>query len=91
MLPVSKPAFATLIVFAFLNVWNEFVIALTVTQSDDVRTLPVGLLNFSQQFGTTNYPQMFASLTMSAVPIIAVFLLCQRQFVEGLVAGAVKV
>ena len=90
MLPISRPAFATLVVFTFLNVWNEFVLALTVTQSDSVRTLPVGLLNFSQQFGTTNYPQLFASLTLSAIPVVAVFLACQRQFVRGLIAGAVK-
>lgn len=90
MLPISRPAFATLIVFTFLNVWNEFIIALTVTQSDTVRTLPVGLLNFSQQFGTTNYPELFAALTLSALPVTVVFLLCQRQFVRGLVAGAVK-
>lgn len=90
MQPISRPAFATVIVFTFLNVWNEFVLALTVTQSDTVRTLPVGLLNFSQQFGTTNYPELFASLTLSAIPVVAVFLLCQRQFVRGLVAGAVK-
>jgi raffinose/stachyose/melibiose transport system permease protein len=90
MMPLSRPALATVVIFTFLNVWNEFVIALTVTQSDSVRTLPVGLLNFSQQFGITDYPQLFGALTMSALPIIAVFLLCQRQFIQGLVAGAVK-
>jgi raffinose/stachyose/melibiose transport system permease protein len=90
MIPLSRPALATVVVFTFLNVWNEFVIALTVSQSDSVRTLPVGLLNFSQQFGTTNYPQLFAALTLSAAPVIGVFLLCQRQFIQGLVAGAVK-
>jgi raffinose/stachyose/melibiose transport system permease protein len=90
IVPLSRPALATVVVFTFLNVWNEFVIALTVSQSDSVRTLPVGLLNFSQQFGTTNYPELFAALTLSAAPVIGVFLLCQRQFIQGLVAGAVK-
>jgi raffinose/stachyose/melibiose transport system permease protein len=90
MVPLSRPALATVVVFTFLNVWNEFVIALTVSQSDSVRTLPVGLLNFSQQFGTTNYPELFAALTLSAAPVIGVFLLCQRQFIQGLMAGAVK-
>jgi ABC-type glycerol-3-phosphate transport system permease component len=91
IVPLSRPALATVVVFTFLNVWNEFVIALTVSQSDSVRTLPVGLLNFSQQFGTTNYPELFAALTLSAAPVIGVFLLCQRQFIQGLVAGAVKI
>lgn len=90
MVPLARPAFATVVVFTFLSVWNEFLIALTVTQSEDVRTLPVGLLTFSQQFGQTDYPQLFAALTLSAVPILVVFLLAQRQFMRGLTSGAVK-
>jgi raffinose/stachyose/melibiose transport system permease protein len=55
-----------------------------------VRTIPVGLLNFSQQMGATNYPQLFAALAMATVPILVVFLFTQKQFVSGLVDGAVK-
>lgn len=88
--PLSLPAFATVVVFTFLGVWNEFLIALTVTQSESIRTLPLGLLNFSQQFGPTDYPQLFAALTLSAIPIVAVFLVGQRQFMRGITAGAVK-
>jgi raffinose/stachyose/melibiose transport system permease protein len=90
MLPLARPAFATVIVFTFLGVWNEFIIAYTVTQSDSVRTLPVGLLNFSQQFGQTDYPRLFAALTLSAIPIFIVFAIAQRQFMKGLADGAVK-
>ncbi|MCY7419989.1 MAG: carbohydrate ABC transporter permease [Chloroflexi bacterium] len=90
MLPLSRPAFATVIVFTFLGVWNEFIIAYTVTHSDAVRTLPVGLLNFSQQFGQTDYPRLFAALSLSAIPIFVVFLIGQRQFMRGLTEGAVK-
>lgn len=90
MAPLSRPAFATVAMFTFLSVWNEFLIALTVTQSPSVRTLPLGLLNFSQQFGQRDYPQLFAALVLSAVPIIAVFVIGQRQFLRGLSAGAVK-
>lgn len=88
--PLSRPAIATVVIMTFLNVWNEFVIALTMTQSDSVRTMPVGLLNFSQQFGQTDYPQLFAALTAATIPIFAVFVLTQKNFVRGLVDGAVK-
>ena len=88
--PLARPAIATMVVMTFLSIWNEFVLALTVTQSDEVRTLPVGLLNFSQQFGGTNYPQLFAALTVATLPILTVFLIMQRQFVRGLVDGAIR-
>ncbi|WP_328400410.1 carbohydrate ABC transporter permease [Nocardia sp. NBC_00403] len=89
-LPLSRPAIATIVILTFLNTWNEFILALTLTQSDSVRTIPVGLLNFSQQMGQTNYPQLFAALTMATTPIFVVFLLTQKQFISGLVEGAVK-
>jgi raffinose/stachyose/melibiose transport system permease protein len=89
-LPLARPAIATVVILSFLNVWNEFILALTLTQSDAVRTIPVGLLNFSQQMGQTNYPQLFAALTLATVPIFVVFVLTQKQFVQGLVDGAVK-
>lgn len=89
-LPLARPAVASVVILSFLNVWNEFILALTLTQSDSVRTIPVGLLNFSQQMGATNYPQLFAALTMATVPILTVFLLTQKQFIAGLVEGAVK-
>jgi raffinose/stachyose/melibiose transport system permease protein len=90
VVPLARPAIATIVVMTFLNIWNEFVLSLTLTQSDTVRTIPVGLLNFTNQFGLTNYPTMFAALVVATVPIVAVFLLVQRQFVRGLVDGAVR-
>jgi raffinose/stachyose/melibiose transport system permease protein len=88
--PVSRPAFATIVVVTFLGVWNDLLLPLTVTQSESVRTLPVGLINFRQATGQLEYPSLFAALTVSAVPIVAVFLLCQRQFLTGMMAGALK-
>lgn len=88
--PLARPAIATMVVMTFLAIWNEFILALTVTQSDTVRTLPVGLLNFTQQFGQTNYPQLFAALTVATLPILALFIVMQKQFIQGLVDGAVR-
>lgn len=91
ILPLSRPAFATVVIFTFLNAWNEFLLALTLVQNNALRTLPVGLLNFSQSTGQTNYSDVFAALTVAVIPIIAVFVVFQRQFIEGLTAGAVNV
>lgn len=90
MIPLSVPAFATAVVFGFLHVWNEFLIALTLTHSTNVRTLPLGLLNFMQQQDQPDFARIFAALAESVVPIFAVFLACQRQFLNGLMAGASK-
>lgn len=90
MMPLSLPAFATAVVFGFLHTWNEFLIALTLTHSSDVRTLPLGLLNFMQQQDQPDYATLFAALAISIVPVLAVFLVFQRQFLTGLMAGATK-
>lgn len=90
MVPLSMPAFSTAVVFGFLHVWNEFLIALTLTHSPSVRTLPLGLLNFMQQQDQPDFAKIFAALAISVVPIFAVFLACQRQFLSGLMAGAMK-
>ena len=90
MLPLSLPAFATSVVFGFLHTWNEFLIALTLTHSAEVRTLPLGLLNFMQQQDQPDYAKLFAALAISTVPVLAVFVACQRQFLSGLMAGATK-
>jgi raffinose/stachyose/melibiose transport system permease protein len=90
MVPLSMPAFATAVIFGFLHVWNEFLIALTVTHSPGVRTIPLGLLNFMQQQDQPDFAKIFAALAISVVPIFAVFLSCQRQFISGLMAGATK-
>ncbi len=90
MVPLSAPAFATSVVFGFLHVWNEFLMALTLTRSPEVRTMPLGLLTFMQQQDQPDYARIFAALSISVIPVFAVFLACQRQFLGGLMAGAGK-
>jgi len=90
MVPLSVPAFATSVVFGFLHTWNEFLLALTLTHSPEVRTLPLGLLNFLQQQDQPDYAKLFAALAISIVPVLAVFVVSQRQFLSGLMAGATK-
>ena len=87
--PLTKPAMATCGVLSFLGSWNEFQIAMTLTSSTAKRTLPIALLYFKSQFAS-DYGAMFAATMMVVIPSILVFVLMQKQVVDGLVAGAVK-
>jgi raffinose/stachyose/melibiose transport system permease protein len=89
MLPLAKPALATLIIFNFLWAWNEFLFALLMLQSDSVKTLTVGVLALQGRF-TTDYPCLMAGLLITSLPVIGAYLIFQRHLVRGIVAGTVK-
>ena len=89
MLPLAKPALATLIIFNVLWAWNEFLFALLLLQTDNVKTLTVGVLQLQGRF-VTDYPAFMAGLLITSLPVIAAYLIFQRHLVRGLVAGAVK-
>jgi raffinose/stachyose/melibiose transport system permease protein len=89
MLPLAKPALATLIIFNFLWAWNEFLFALLMLQSDSVKTLTVGVLSLQGRF-TTDYPALMAGLLITSLPVVGAYLIFQRHLVRGIVAGAVK-
>lgn len=89
MVPLAKPALATLVIFNVLWAWNEFLFALLMLQSDSVKTLTVGVLQLQGRF-TTDYPALMAGLLITSLPVIAAYLVFQRHLVRGIVAGAVK-
>jgi raffinose/stachyose/melibiose transport system permease protein len=86
ILPLSRPIIVSASLLHALFAWNEFLFALVFINSSDLKTLPVGLLDLQSKF-LTNYPVMFAGLTIAALPMIVVFVLGQRQFVRGLAEG----
>ena len=88
-LPLATPGIIAIGVFAFLNSWNEFVLASIVTISDRSRTLPVGLTEFAGMF-STDWGSTMAAATLMTLPVLIAFLAFQRYFVQGLAAGAVK-
>lgn len=88
-LPLAKPAIATTIIFTFLNGWDEYPIALTMINNPDHSTLPLAIAQFQGQ-NATQWGLVFAASLIAVVPVISVFLIFQRYFVEGLTAGAVK-
>jgi len=87
-LPLAKPAIAVVIIFNSLNVWNEFILANLLLTDDTLMTLQTGLFKF-QGPHLANYPVLMAGLTISAVPIIIIYLLMQKYIIKGLSSGAV--
>lgn len=88
-LPLSLPGLVAIIVYAFVTTWNEFIFALVFAQDYRVKTLPIGIAEFSTEFDTDWGAVMAASLVMT-LPIAVLFLAMQKLFVGGLTAGAVK-
>lgn len=89
ILPLAKPALATATIFTFLGSWDEFTWALTIINTPSKRTLPIAIALFQGQ-NSTLWGLVFAASIIAIVPVIVVFLLFQRYFVQGLTAGAVK-
>lgn len=89
VLPLAKPGLATGAILQFLTSWNEFMFALILTKSTEVRTLPLALNYFTSQF-SFNYTAMFAALTMVILPSIIIYILLQEQITSSMVEGSVK-
>lgn len=88
-LPLSVPGIVAVVVYAFVTTWNEFIFALTFATDSSVKTLPIGIAEFSTEFNTDWGAVMAASVVMT-VPIALLFFTMQRLFVSGLTAGATK-
>jgi multiple sugar transport system permease protein len=88
-LPLSKPALATVALFAFVGHWNDFLGPLIYTQTIETKTLAVGLSAFKSLHGTEPHLLMAASVAVLA-PVILVFFFAQRYFVEGIATTGVK-
>jgi len=89
VLPVSAPGIIATATFIFLLAWDELFFAWVLTSSPDVQTIPVGIRLFISQF-QHRYDLMMAAATVSTLPVLIAFFACQRFFIKGLSAGAVK-
>ncbi len=88
ILPVAKPAIATLVITDFLSTWNEYLLASVIINDNTMKTVPVGIMTFVGEHGT-DYGYLCAGVLLSVIPVLIVYLIFQRHFVEGM-AGAVK-
>ena len=89
ILPLAVPGLVTQVIFSGLSVWNEYIRASLIIRTPELQTLPLGMVAFST-LENNNYPQMFAALSMAPLPMVLVYLLCQKAFQKGVTAGAVK-
>jgi len=90
MLPLCKPALATLAVFTFMGAWNDFMLPLIVVKSGEMRTLTLAVAALSSGLYVMSFPLMMAAATFIIAPVIAVFLLAQRYFTRSIVLGGLK-
>jgi len=89
VIPLLRPGLATVAIFSALSAWNEFLLALLYIQDDALKTIPTGLLAFSSRY-VTDYSLLFSALSIVTLPMIIIYVVFNRQIVEGLTAGSVK-
>jgi raffinose/stachyose/melibiose transport system permease protein len=85
-LPLTRPAVITVTIYNALTIWNGFLLPLILTQSPNRRTLPLALWTFQGQY-SVNVPAVLASVVLTTLPILAIYVLGRRQLVSGLTAG----
>ena len=90
MLPLTTPALITVGIFLGLASWNDFLLPMLFTSTPNMATLPLGMLTFSTDNIVLRQEHRFALIVMMTLPVVILFLAMQRQFIEGLTAGAVK-
>ncbi|NIK77851.1 raffinose/stachyose/melibiose transport system permease protein [Paenibacillus castaneae] len=89
ILPITKPAIATVCIMNFISWWNEFIMANTFLTSETFKTLPFSIMKFTGQY-SSNYGAQFAVMTLIALPTVITYLLFTEQMSRGITAGAVK-
>jgi raffinose/stachyose/melibiose transport system permease protein len=89
LVPVAWPAVITLIILTFMWTWNEFLIPLVMVTSEGLRTAPLGLAFFQGQY-TQGFTLLAAGAVIVATPVVLLYLFLQRQFIAGILGGAVR-
>lgn len=89
MMPLATPALAVVGIYSAVTVWNDYFLPLIFIRSPELRTLPLGITTFFGEH-TTQWDLVFAGLSITAVPLVLLFLVLNRQFVQSLTAGAIR-
>lgn len=88
--PMVTNAILTLGLVQFFSIWNDLLVALTFVTNPDLATIQVGLLNFSGEYGATNYGPLFAAICINVFGTLVIFLLLSQRIMRGMAAGAIK-
>lgn len=89
LVPLMRPALGTVMIINFIGVWNDFFFPLIFIQDDARKTIPVGMMSLFGQY-SADWSVLFAGLTLSSLPMLLLFIVASRQFMDGMTAGAVK-
>ena len=89
MLPLSKPALSTLTIFTFVSTWNDYLGPLIYLKSETKKTIQLGLKMFISQY-SSDYGLIMAGSVLSLIPVLTVFLIMQKHFVEGIASTGIK-
>jgi len=89
MLPLSKPALSTLTIFTFVSTWNDYLGPLIYLKSESKKTIQLGLKMFISQY-SSDYGLIMAGSVLSLIPVLTVFLIMQKHFVEGIASTGIK-
>ena len=89
VLPLAKPAMATLTIFTFVTVWNDYMGPMIYFNSESKKTIPLGIRMFLSQY-STQYQLIMAASVVSLIPVFIVYIFCQRFFVQGIATSGLK-
>lgn len=90
IVPLTKPALSAMVIFVFMNAWNNLLWPLLVTSSETMRTIPLALSYF-QTSNDAEYGPLMAAALLASLPILILFILAQNKFIEGMTMSGVKV
>jgi ABC-type glycerol-3-phosphate transport system permease component len=90
LFPLARPGIATIVIFQFMNIWNDMFLPLVFIQNPRLSTLTLGLMKFNEQYATVDFTKLFAAVIIINIPIILVYVIFNRQFINGLTSGSVK-
>lgn len=90
VVPLMKNAIVTVLVLQFFFKWNDLIFSMTFISSSNLKTIQTGLLYFQDEFGAKNWGAIFASVSMSVMPLLVLYIALNKKVIEGMTAGAVK-
>ena len=90
IVPLSRPAIGTLVVFRFLTIWNDYLWPLIIIRKEEMYTLTIGIANMQVRQGMVVWGSQMAASVLATIPVLIIVLLMQRQYLRGLTAGAFK-